>query len=153
MVFKAQEDLRLKDVSQTSPSQWEPAFVPKWENLSAKSRATLRWEEEVISELLTQRRTINGKTVSTGNHFITKMPNMLVSWMDWFFSICCKTFQKLNSELGRGFFLRDEIYLKNCHFSINLSIPFADVIYGWPQTYLSAFNFELLSASNFCTKL
>ena len=65
MIFKAKNDLKLKDFSQTSSSLWKRALVPKvWENLATKSTVRFHREGEVNFDNSMQRRGINGTTVN-----------------------------------------------------------------------------------------
>ena len=64
MIFKAKNDLKLKDFSQTSSSLWKRALVPKvWENLATKSTVRFHREGEVNFDNSVQRPVINGPTV------------------------------------------------------------------------------------------
>ena len=64
MIFKAKNDLKLKDFSQTSSSLWKRALVSKvWENLATKSTVRFHREGEVNFDNSMQRWTINGHTV------------------------------------------------------------------------------------------
>ena len=69
MIFKAKNDLKLKDFSQTSSSLWKRALVPKvWENLATKSTVRFHREGEVNFDNSVQQPAINGPTVRRTLH-------------------------------------------------------------------------------------